>query len=424
MKKVYILTNFSQYLKSYSPIIVVRDQLKILKKHGYDPTLIASEGWDPPEGTIFSEVETKRLPSVSVSNEAKLDDTFEEDVEKLWKSMSEIIDDDAVILTHDLIFLPDYVKHNVAARKLADQVPSIRWIHWVHSATSPRGLIEERRMFGDKYVELLSSKFPHSIIAFPNDGNRARVARNFDYELTEVFEVPHPTNLPEYMHPVVQRLYEKYKLWEPELLMIYPVRLDRGKNVEANIRIIAGAKAYDLSAKLIICDFQSTGDDKVVYRGELKSLAGQLGVSDDIIFMSDQEEATKLEVDESAIWNLFQLSNVFCLPSRSETYSLITQQALAWGNAAIINLDFPPLRTIYRDNAIYRQFGGNIGFDGFDGEIDTKYDDIDGYMADCARSLYHFIRTEMSLRGKTWVRRERNPEYVFKKFLEPLLSME
>lgn len=420
MKQIYILTNFAAYLKSYSPMIVVSEQLKMLKKHGYNPILIATESFDPPEGSLWQDFKIERIPTVPVSNEAKVDETFEPDVQRIKEKLNEILEDDSIVLTHDLIFLPDYVKHNVAAREIANERTSIRWIHWIHSATSPRGLIQERNMYGDKYVELLQSKFPNSVVAFPNSYDIKRVARNFAYEIDEVFEVPHSTDPTDGMQPIVQRLYHDAMLGDADAIMVYPLRLDRGKNPEMNVRIMAACKRQGLDVRLIFADFHSTGGDKEVLRNELIELAKEQGIGDDTIFLSQFDEAAKLESSRQVVLDLFQLSNVFCLPSKSETYSLVAQEAMSRGNLVILNHDFAPMRQIYGNIPLYFQFSSNIGMDGFDGEINTTYDDIDSYMNDIANNIRYFLENDRVLAGKTWVRRDRNPDAVFRNYMEPL----
>ena len=192
-KRVYILTNFSQYLKSYSPIIVVGQQIDMFKRAGYEPVLITSSGWNPPESSIFGSVATKRLSSVNIDG-TTVDEAFEADVDLLYEEMSDILADESIVFTHDLIFLPDYVKLNVACRRLAEEQPSIQWIHLIHSATSPGSLIEERSMYGEKYKELLMSKFPNSIVIYPNAYDIPRGAANYSFEENEIVEVPHFTN--------------------------------------------------------------------------------------------------------------------------------------------------------------------------------------------------------------------------------------
>lgn len=421
---VLILTNFSTYLKSYSPIIVVGQQIQMLKRAGYEPVLLTSEGWNPPEGTIFSEVRTIRLPHVTIDGNV-VDEAFDADVYSLFEKLDEVIGDDDVVITHDLIFLPDYVKHNVAARQVAEKRSSIRWIHWIHSATSPGALIKERAMFAGKYAEHLAEKFPNSIVAYPNAYDIPRVAQNYNFEENEIVEVPHSTDPTEGMNRLVQRLYDELELSKPEVLMVYPLRLDRGKYAEANIHIMAGCKANDMTSHLIVCDFQSTGDDKVVYREDLKRLANSLGVGDRVTFLSEFDEAASMEVPHQVILELFTLSNVFALPSKSETYSLIAQEAMLKGNLCILNHDFAPFRQIYGKNALYKQFNGaNIAFTGFDGEINTTTSDPLEYYRGIASNIKYYLENDKVIRAKTWVRTQRNPDFVFRNYVEPLLNKE
>lgn len=422
-RKIYILTNFSTYLKSYSPIIVVGEQLKMFQRAGYQVELITAEGWEPPEDSIFSSVRTRRLSPVAYQDPPVINEEFENDVRTLHSQLNEIIEGDAVVLTHDLIFLPDYTKHHIAARQLANERSGIRWIHWIHSATSPHLLIQEREMYGEKYKELLGSKFPNSIIAFPNAYDIPRVARNFSFEEDEIVEVPHSTDPTEGMHRIAKRLYDEKHLGEMDVLMVYPLRLDRGKNAEMNVRIIAAAHQQDMNAHLIFCDFQSTGGDKITYREELKQLAASLGAEECVTFLSEFDQSAALEVEHQVVLDLFTLSNVFCLPSKSETYSLVAQEAMLKGNFCILNHDFAPMRQIYGKNAIYRQFSSNIGFDGQDGEISTTYSDENGFFKDIAVNLKYWLENDKVIRAKTWVRRQRNPDYIFREYIEPLLGI-
>jgi glycosyltransferase involved in cell wall biosynthesis len=421
-KNVFILTNFNQYLRSYSPIIVVGDQLKMLKRAGYNPVLITSEGWNPPESTIFGQVRTERITRANVYGYPQaFNETDLEEIESIYRDLSDLLPDDATVITHDLIFLPDYVKHNVACRRISEEHPTIQWIHWIHSATSPNTLIQERAMYGDKYKELLNSKFPNSIVAYPNAYDIPRVAINYSYEEDEIFEVPHPMDPVEGMHSIVQHLYDEEQLWKPEVLMIYPLRLDRGKNADMNVRLMRGFKDIDVTSKLIFCDFQSTGDDKVVYREELRSLAAELGVADRVVFLSEADPNAQLEVPKQVVLDLFTLSNVFMMPSKSETYSLVTQEAMSRGNFCILNHDFAPFRQVYGKLAIYRQFSANIAFNGYDGEITTTHSDLEAFFKDIATNTMYWLNKEKTIMGKTWTRTERNLDTVFKKYLEPLL---
>lgn len=422
-KKIYVLTNFSSYLKSFSPIIVVGEQLKMLTRAGYQPVLVVSEGWDPPQDSIFAQVETLQLYNFNSHNSEERFEDISDTVDLAYQQLKQTLPEECTVISHDLIFLPDYTILNLAARKLASERPNTRWLHWVHSATGPNTLAQERSMYGDHYADTLNQKFPNSLICYPNAQDIPRVARNFGYEEFEVIEVPHSTDPTEGMHPIVQRLYDDKKLGDAEVLMVYPIRFDRGKNPDMNIRIVAGLKEIGVTAFLIFCDFQSTGGDKVVYKEECKKLAEELGVRDNIMFLSEFDDACALEVSHDIILDLFTLSNVFSLPSRSETYSLIAQEAMLKGNLCILNYDFPAFRQIYGNKALYRQYNGaEVAMDGFDGKTDTEHSDIGVYFRDrFAIPIKGWLQNDKVLAGKTHVRTKRNPDFIFREYIEPLI---
>ncbi len=91
------------------------------------------------------------------------------------------------------------------------------------------------------------------------------------------------------------------------------------------------------------------------------------------------------------------------------------------GNFCILNHDFSPFRQIFGQNAIYKPFSANIGFDGYDGEITTNYADETEYFNNLARAIKYWLQNDKVIRAKTWVRRERNHDAVFRNFMEPLL---
>lgn len=423
-KEIFILTNFSTYLRSFSPIIVVGEQLKMCKRAGYEPILIACEGWEVPEDSIFAQVQTKYMyPAAQHDPNSKVEET-EEVVDLVYKQLDEILSPGAKVLTHDLIFLPDYTIYNLAARRLAVARNDISWLHWVHSATNPETVSKERNMYGEKYAEALLSSFPNSIICYPNGYDVRRVAANFNFEEDQVIEVPHSTDPTEGLHPLVQRFYDVNKIGEVEVLMVYPLRLDRGKYAEADIYLLAGFRRIGVKAHVLYCDFQSTGDDKVVYREDLKELARSLDVLDRVTFLSEFDDMANMDVTHDIILDFFTLSNVFLMPSKSETYSLVTQEALLKGNLAIMNQDFAPFRQIFDDAALYRQFdGANIGISGLNGEINTQHGDIEEYYRGLATEVKYYLQHDKVLKAKTWVRTKRNPDYIFKEYIEPLLGI-
>lgn len=428
MKKVAVLTTFTGFDEAYSLCNVAADQVRMLLYGGYKPVVIVKQGFRAENIFAHPDVELRYIPVVPSSNyigEA-IDKTFKEDVEKLRVVLIEDLKDIDVVFTHDLIYQPESLKLNFAARQAIkddEHIAKIKWLHWVHSATGPQTLGKELQQ-GDEYYKNISQRFPNSFVIFPNGYSIPRVARDFGYEEDQVKVVHHPTNLPGFCHweELVTKLVMDKNMLSADAIAVYPIRLDRGKNVEVVIKIMAQLKKLNYTVRVIIADFHSTGGDKVTYREELKKMAVDWGLNDfDLTFTSEFHESWRVEVPHKVIHDLFELSNVFINPSRSETYSLITQEAGLLGNVLMLNHDFAPFRDIYGKDAIYKQFSSNIGFDGLDGNIDTTYGDEKGYYHDCAMRIKYEIENNMVLAQQRRLRKERNPQTIFKNELEPLL---
>ena len=431
MRKISILTSFGGGVdEAYSLIGVVQNQIRMLVSNGYKPVVIVKEGFHPEQAFALKEVELRFIPAVRSSNyiSEAIDDTFKADVEALKKKLIENLKDCQVVLTHDLIYQPESLKMNFAARYAVrdGDLKHILWLHWVHSATSPQTLGKELKQ-NDAYFDVVAQRFPNSFVVFPNSYSIPRVARNFGYEEDQVKVVHHTTNWPGFAKwdALVTQLVMEKNMLDADAICVYPARLDRGKQVDVNIKIMAQLKKLNYSVRMIVVDFHSTGGDKVTYRDEMKKMAIDWGLNDqDLTFTSEYHPSWHYSVPSKSVHDLFEVSNVFILPSKSETYSLVAQEAALMGNLLILNHDFAPFRDIYGKNAIYKQFSSNIGFDGLDGDITTTYGDEKGYYHDVAMRIKYELENNMVLAQQKFLRKFRNPQWIFRNELQPLFEAE
>ena len=428
MKKICLLSTFTNFDSTYSLCIVAAEQIRMLVANGYEPVVIVKEGFRAEDVFAFKEVTLRYIPVVPSSNyigEA-VDETFKEDVKKLKDAVIKNLQDVDIVFTHDLIYQPESLKLNFACRQAIEEdehIKKIKWLHWIHSATSPQTLGKELQQ-NDAYFDIVSKRFPNSFVVFPNAYSIPRVARNFGVEEDQVKVVHHSTNLPGYCQwdSLMIKLVMDKNMLTADAIAVYPIRLDRGKQVEVVIKIMAQLKKLNYTVRVVVVDFHSTGGDKVTYREELKKIGIDWGLNDfDLTFTSEFHESWKTSVPRKVVHDLFELSNVFIMPSKSETYSLITQEAALCGNILMLNHDFAPFRDIYGKDAIYKQFSSNIGFDGLDGDINTTYGDEKGYYHDCAMRLKYELENNMVLAMQKKLRKERNPLATFKNEIEPLL---
>lgn len=411
-KSVVVFTNFGSYYQAYSIIIVAERQIKMLCENGYSPKVIVMEGFEPQGAFALPEVNLCYVPRVACHNEWDRDPkpVFEADVEKLYNTLKLHIKDGDTVLTHDLIFQASLQKFEVAARKIALEQPNTTWLHLVHSC---------------KVDKRPSTKFPNSQIMYPNAYDVPRVARAFGYEEDEIKIVPHPIDVCRFfdMSLISEKIIKDNDILSVDAIMTYPLRLDRGKQPEVCIKIMAQLKKIGKSVRLIFMDFHSTGGDKVVYREELKKIAATKGLdNNEVIWISEQDKSLHLEAPRTMVKDFMCISNIFCLPSRSETFSLVAQEAMITGNFPILNFDFPPMRSIYGDKPLYRKFSSEINMqDGLGGSTNTTYADEDAYFRDIAGYICYEMEHDKIMSIRTKIRKEHNLKAVFKKYLEPLL---
>lgn len=421
-KKVAILTTFSSADKAYSLNRVVQDQIKMLLAFDYPVKVIVAKGFTPIEAYALPGVTLAYMPTVTASNEGNLPETWQNEVSVLTDALHDAMQDVDVVLAHDIISQPASLVYNLASRNVADNLPKLRWLHWIHSVFSsnmPSNIWEASKIGREK--------FPNSYIVFPNSYDIPRLARNFNYEETDIKWCPHPTDIEEFfgMQDVSRRLIKEYDILSADVIIVYPCRLDRGKQPHLIVEFAKACRRLGLSVRAIIVDFHSTAGDKVTYREQMKTRAKDIGLQpNELIFFSEFDKQFAYEAPHQVVKDLMSISNVFLMPSVSETYSLVTQEAILTGNFVILNHDFPPFRSIFGDLPKYFQFSGAIGIDGYDGQINTQYSSIENYFNDVARYVQYMITYDKVLALKTKIRRERNIYAVFKTFLLPLLHAE
>jgi glycosyltransferase involved in cell wall biosynthesis len=421
-KRVAIYTTFNSADYAYSLNRVVQDQIKMLVAHDYKPLVLVVDGFKPMDAYALPGVSLFYLPTATMSNEGQLPENWQEEVEKVYLKLKEGLKDIDVVITHDIISQPASMIYNLAGRKVTDEMPNLRWLHWIHSVFSSN--MESNRLEASQKGR---EKWPHSYIVFPNSYDIPRVAKNFHVEEPDVKWCPHPTDIEEFfdMHEVSSRFIREKKILLADIIMVYPCRLDRGKQPHLLVELAGAIKRKGRSVKLIFMDFHSTGGDKVTYREEMKEQMKELNLTDeDVLFFSEFDPKFKYEAPHQVVKDLMCVSNVFMMPSRSETYSLVAQEAILTGNFVILNHDFFPFRSIFGDLPKYYQFSSNISISGYDGATDTTYGNIEAYFDDIANYIIYMTNFDKVLALKTKIRKERNIYAVFKEYFEPLLAVD
>lgn len=420
--RVAIFTTFNSNDNAYSLCNVVADQLRMFIDNGYQVKLLVTEQFEADGVWADKNVEIAKIPVVRCDNDGNLADDYRDEVNKMKLSLEKHLKDIDVVIAHDIILQPAHLIHNVAAREIADKNEDMLWLHWIHSATCPQVMCSR-----DDVRKFIGNKFPHSFICYPNDWTRPIVARNYGFEQDEVKTVHHPTDICDFfnMHPLSKELVKEFKLLEADVICVYPARLDRGKQPEVIIKIMASMKRMGWNVKFICIDFHSTGGDKIVYREEMKKIAQEWNLIDkeDILWMSEWKEETRYSVPREVVKDLKMISELCIHPSTSETYSLVAQEAMLCKNFCVLNHHFPAMRDIYGSkNVLYEPFGGAVNILDMDnGATNINITDEKLHYENLAKKIKYFLENDNAIAQFRFIRKFRNTDYIFKNELEPLL---
>jgi len=294
-----------------------------------------------------------------------------------------------VILTHDLLYQPNFFIGNIAAKRIAQKL-NVKFLHWIHSSTN---LAKQAGQFNRE----LKAKFPNSkLVCFHAEEIECK-RKQYGFERDEVVILPSPIDFTEDYSQTAKHIIDKADLWSQDIVIVYPCRLDRGKQPHIVIEIADHLNQLGYKTKAVIVDFHSTGGDKVKYRNEMKS--------DNVFFVSD---LYPYSISHKAVMELMEFSDVFIHPSRSEADGLILFEA-AWKRCGLVlNFDLPRFREFEQYSRQYK-FSSNIDLlNGETGNTETNYKNRNQYFEDIAKSIIYDLEHNPVLAMRRKVKKERS----------------
>ena len=414
MKKVALFTTFFEVESGYSLVSVAETQLRMLLDNGYEPVVLVQENFQEPDPPSLWRKETLDIrPVVPFMHlDDGVSDHFEERVATIKDALAEALADVDVCITHDIILQQFYKEHNVAMRQYAESRPGLLWLHWIHSCPTP----------GEAdYPESCRYTPPPGYIIYPNAGDLSRVCQTYQLHGQEWRAIANrsahaidPLSVWPY-DKLTKDIVTKTDLLGGEVVAVYPVRLDRGKQPEKIIRLMAGVKHLDYEPRLLIVDWQSQGDRFQKYINELGALAYELGLLGKVHFTSRTDDRCSQGVPRRVVMELMDLSNVYVHPSRIETYSLTVHEAMLRGCLCVLNHDLPVMRELWGSNAIYMDFESD--------RTNRTYEPSEqAFWNDEAVRLLAELHQNRAVRAKVMARRAWSPAAMWKLFV-PLLHL-
>ncbi len=383
MKKVAVLTTLMDLPASYGLVPVILSQLKMLVAAGYTPGLFVVKGFEKhvdakrvPEGVELKPfvpfmhlfdygTGTKRQKhhvdgKGAYGGKGKPPKTnFDKQVNLIVSKLDEELAKYDVVITHDLVFQTWFVPHNAAIRKIAENHPEIRWIHWLHSGPSakPKGL---------KYPHTLRhSGMPNAVWVSPNNTMAPKFAEMYDVPLKRIKTVYHVFDPVRFfdMHKQSVELIEKHDLYTPDVLCVWATRIDHpeGKGMFKAMRLL-GALNKRCDAKMLFLNSWSNSPKMKANLQRIRDEAIKHGVPrENLVFSSEMGESWERGVPWKVVRDMMWIANVFIFPTQTETFSFAMLEAGVTKNLLVLNEDLGVMTELAGDRAEYIKAGAEWG---------------------------------------------------------------
>jgi glycosyltransferase involved in cell wall biosynthesis len=398
--KVGILTTFAGADEAYSLVVVVKTQLRMLLDAGYDPVLFVSDQFVSEDrfwsGRLF-EVRKVAHPDAKAAD--------------IQQSLAGMIGDINVMLCHDILFLSQHREWGDAVRALAAEL-DVAWLHWQHSR-------------GDGQSESCA----RSWYCYPNEGDLPHCAAVNHASLNRTRYVPHPLDFDYLGWPALAvRIAEDYGFPFADVSCILPTRLDRQKQVDKAVRLMAGFKRAGRSVRFLVADAYCTGEPFLSEKKRLNELAREQGLDEqEFAFLGECYDECRVTTPRPVVKALYEMSNLFVQPSNSETSSLVAMEAALAGCLLVLNADFPPILPLYK-KALALPFGSVLNDTKYyrtirtaDGQ-ETKVEDAQLFWDDQARlTVLPALDSQIVGQVKRQQLAERWPRRVWEQRIEPLI---
>lgn len=425
--KVAILTMFNGLTNTYSLVNVVAEHLEMLLNAGVPTKVLVSQDCNDDERKgIFAD---ERIEWVKITNrlngnlihwhdyskpEGEVHETFFEEVEVIVNSLEKNLSDVDVCLMHDIHYQGWHLVHNVAIRKVQERLKNIKFIAFTHSAPVNRPL-HPKWPFSTRYTSM-----PNTTYVYPTYSGISALAKQYDIPEGRCRVVHNSLDLISYMSNDTKAIHKQVDLLSPDILIVYPGRFTTGKKFE-KVAMLAGAirKKTELSVKVVFCDFPSMDINTDIYKVSIRKLGCIFGLEEsDIAFTSDLGYPNGFP--RNAVFELFELSNLFICPSFSESFGLTVLEAASKGNFLVVNEAVPALEELGKKLKAYfmRWDARNFGYD----TKETYNPSEQVYLEEHAAKIVNLMRDNPILYAKTLARQQFSPQWVWHNHLEPLLN--
>lgn len=302
-----------------------------LAASGHTPVLIVGEGQPPAPGVVLRRVALvhSRHPQVlAVKRELDagvVDRRYHDLVARLRRELLRATRDLDCLIVHNVLGLHKNLALTAALWELHRNNAAPRLIAWHHDLAWDRPDYAAELHPGEPW-DLLRQAWPGVVQVTVSAHQQTRIARLLDVPAESITVIPPGVDRADFGRwgAVTRRLYRSLGLDEADLVLLFPTRITRRKNIEQAIAITAAlARAGGLDARLLVTGPPGPHNQaNQAYRMELVALCRKLGVDSAVHFLHGRTPGARADLDDATVAELFDVADALLFTSRAEGFGI------------------------------------------------------------------------------------------------------
>ena len=297
---------------------VMQDQARVFTANGHEVTVVCGSGGD--ERAVA-------LPSDKSADAQVL-------------ALRPVLAEQEIVIVHNVMTMPFHIGLTEALGRLADELPSVRFIGWVHDVAALNS------DYPDTPPILRKAHPRFEFVAV--SALRARDFKKATHEFSKLCRV-----IPNGIDPAVvlglpknvAEFARAHDLLDGRPVLLHPARLVRRKKIETSLAIAKEPVMRRKSATVLITAARDPHrEDSSAYLEELRAK-----------FKADESHlmvGEHLAVGEAELAGLYLLADVLLFPSRREGFGLPLIEA-AMHRLPVFCTGIDPLRDLLKENVTY-----------------------------------------------------------------------
>jgi glycosyltransferase involved in cell wall biosynthesis len=288
-------------------------------------------------------------------------------------------------IVHNVFTMPFNLEWTRELTALATAKPGLRWINWVHdvAATNPH------------YAHIdWQEPLPKTLHVAVSEFRRAEYSMASGLPMERIHVIPNGLDFASILG-LTPRIAE-LRLWQHDLVLAHPTRLIRRKNLELGIRTTAKLKQSGCDVVYAITGAPDPHQtDGKMYLKELKELARELGVTEQLLWLGESAP-----LSDEDVRSLYVVADALFFPSTGEGFGLPLIESLAHR-----------LPIFCSDLAVHREVLGKAG----------RYFGVDEKPDVISALIMHWLQTDTVVHHRRHLWREHGMIKICQEYLEPLL---